>query len=200
MSARDLILERIRSGRRESISLVRYVHPVQTNDLASLFIEKAKASIARVTEIASPEDAPLAIWAILSAAGNVGRVHVPPQSNLHSFPWHRAPGLSLVVTPPSGEDTSFSAADYGIAETGTLVFLSGPQTPSSWHFRPGREVVLLRRDSIVPRLEDVIALIGRAKMPATMNLVTGPSRTADVEQTIELGAHGPREVHILLAG
>jgi L-lactate utilization protein LutC len=199
MSTRDAILERIRRGRGEAPAPLAYTHPVQTNDLAALFVEKAKASIARVTEIASIEEAPEAIWAILSAV-QVARLHVPSESSLRELVWHRAPGLTLSSAPPSGEDTSFSAADYGIAETGTLAFLSGASTPSSWHFRPGREMVLLRRASIVPRLEDLFAAIGRGGMPATMNLVTGPSRTADVEQTIELGAHGPREVHILLAG
>lgn len=200
MSAREVILESIRRGRGGAQANAHYVHPMRTNDLPALFIEKAKASIARVTEIESPEEAPPAIWAILSASPNAGRLHVPAGSNLRHLPWHRAPGLSLIATPPSGDDTSFSAADYGIAETGTLAFLSGPRTPASWHFLPGREIVLLRRTAILPRLEDIIAVLGRENMPATINLVTGPSRTADVEQTIELGAHGPREVHILLAG
>jgi L-lactate dehydrogenase complex protein LldG len=199
MSARDAILERVRRGRGETGTPVRYAHHVQTNDLTALFVEKAKASIARVTETASIEDAPEAIWAILSAV-QTARLHLPAESSLRALAWHRAPGLTLSAAPPSGDDTSVSAADYGIAETGTLALLSGPRTPASWHFRPGREIVVLMRASIVPRLEDLFARIGREKMPATMNLITGPSRTADVEQTIELGAHGPREVHILLAG
>ncbi len=88
-----------------------------------------------------------------------------------------------------------------IAETGTLVFLSGPRSPSSWHFRPGCEFALVMRDTIVPRFEDIAAILTAGpRMPATLNLVTGPSRTADIEQTIELGAHGPRDVHILIAG
>ncbi len=199
MSARDLILERVRKGRGKAVPPLQYAHAVWTNDLSALFIEKAKASIARVTEIGSPEDAPSAIWAIVSASQKAGRLHIPADSGLRQLPWHRAPGLNLSAAPPSGDDASFSAADYGIAETGTLAFLSGPRTPSSWHFLPGHEIVLLRRAVIVPRIEDLIALVKRGTMPATMNLVTGPSRTADVEQTIELGAHGPREVHILLA-
>lgn len=200
MSARDLILESIRRGRGEARPPVRYAHPVQTNDLSALFIGKARTSIASVTEIASAEEAPSAVWAIVSAAKNAARIHLPPDSNLRELPWHRALGLDLSVLAPSGDDTAFSAADYGVAETGTLVFLSGLRTPSAWHFLPGREIVLVRKSAILPRLEDVIARIGRENMPATMNLVTGPSRTADVEQTIELGAHGPREIHILLAG
>jgi len=200
MNARDLVLESIRRGRGEARPSVRYAHPLKTNDLSALFVDKARASIASVTEIVSAEEAPSAIWAIVSAAQNAARVHVPLESNLRELPWHQAPGLNLSTLPPSGEDTAFSAADYGVAETGTLVFLSGPRTPSAWHFRPGREIVLVRKSTIVPRLEDVLARIRREKMPATMNLVTGPSRTADVEQTIELGAHGPRAIHILLAG
>jgi len=174
--------------------------PLRTNDLASLFIEKAKVSIARVTEIGAPEGAPAAVWAILSESDVAKRIHIPADSGLRELPWHRAPGLTLSSSPPSSEDTALSAADHGIAETGTLAFFSGPRTPSSWHFLPGREIVLLRRATIVPRLEEAIALLRRRTVPATINLVTGPSRTADVEQTIELGAHGPREVHILLAG
>jgi L-lactate utilization protein LutC len=61
--------------------------------------------------------------------------------------------------------------------------------------------VVLKRALIVPRLEDVIEAFARnGTMPATVNLVTGPSRTADIEQTIERGAHGPRELCILIAG
>ena len=60
--------------------------------------------------------------------------------------------------------------------------------------------MLVMRDSILPRFEDIVAVLAaEPRMPATLNLVTGPSRTADIEQTIELGAHGPREVHILIA-
>jgi L-lactate dehydrogenase complex protein LldG len=60
--------------------------------------------------------------------------------------------------------------------------------------------VLIENSKIVPRFEDVIAGIALASIPATINLITGPSRTADIEQTIEMGAHGPREIHILILG
>jgi L-lactate utilization protein LutC len=79
------------------------------------------------------------------------------------------------------------------------VFFSGERSASSWHFLPGREIVLVRRNTIVPRLENVIESLSNRHMPATVNLVTGPSRTADIEQTIERGAHGPRELCIIIA-
>jgi L-lactate dehydrogenase complex protein LldG len=200
-TAREQILQTIAKGRRATVPVPDYDLPAWSGDAAAHFMVKAKASMASIDEIAAPRDAPEAIFAILAAANVPRRVHVPKTSPLHALPWHRAAGLAVTSEPPGGDDSALSAADYGIAETGTLVFFSGSDSASSWHFRPGREFVLLPRGRIVPRLEDIIALLSVAgRMPATLNLVTGPSRTADIEQTIELGAHGPRGLHILIAG
>ena len=169
-------------------------------DPRASFIAKATSSAAQIHEIASAEDAPARIATVLRAAGAPLRLHIPAASSLNALPWHRAVELTISAEPPGGDQSALSVADYGIAETGTLVFLSGPRTPSSWHFRPGREFVLIENTKIVPRFEDVIGRIEVASIPATINLITGPSRTADIEQTIEMGAHGPREVHILLVG
>jgi L-lactate dehydrogenase complex protein LldG len=199
--ARESILRSIAKGHSAPASVPDYVLPAWTADAASHFMTKAKASMASIHEIASPQDAPEAILSILASANISPRLHLPRQSPLNALPWHRVPGLAVITEAPGGDDSAFSAADYGIAETGTLVFFSGPNSASSWHFRPGREFVLLSRVCILPRLEDIIALLSaERRMPATLNLVTGPSRTADIEQTIELGAHGPRALHVLIAG
>jgi L-lactate dehydrogenase complex protein LldG len=199
-TAREAILEGVRKGRR-STQPSSYVLPAWSGDARALFLASARTSAAVVHEIATFEDAPAAIWAILNAANARPRLHIPSASPLNELPWQRAPGLTLAHEAPSGSDSAVSRADYGIAETGTLVFLSGARTPSSWHFLPGSEIALLHRDDILPRLEDVIARLGKmGTMPATVNLVTGPSRTADIEQAIERGAHGPRDVHILVVG
>jgi L-lactate dehydrogenase complex protein LldG len=95
-----------------------------------------------------------------------------------------------------------AAAFCGIAETGSLMLLSGADSPTSLNFLPDDFLCVLPEDRIVPRLEDAWALL-RAEggaLPRSTNLVTGPSRTADVEQTIQLGAHGPRRLHVLLLG
>ena len=200
-SARETILENLLRGRSERREPPPYALPPFPEDPVSHFIAKARASVADVREIAAVEEAPAVIQAILSAAGLPLRLHIPAVSPLRSLPWNSAPQLEISHEAPGGADAAFSAADYGIAETGTLAFLSGPHGPSSWHFRPGREIVLILRPCILPRLEDVIALLrAGGSMPATLNLVTGPSRTADIEQTIELGAHGPCAAHILVAG
>lgn len=176
--------------------------PDFAGDPVTGFAAKAKATVAQVHEIASAADAPVRILDILRAAGTALELHIPAESPLNQLlPWATAPDLTISPALPSGDEAAFSSADYGIAETGTAVFFSGPGAPSSWHFRPGREFILLEKSRIVARFEDVIARIAPpGRMPATLNLVTGPSRTADIEQTIELGAHGPRELHILIAG
>jgi L-lactate dehydrogenase complex protein LldG len=200
-AARDAILQEIAKGRSASRPVPDYALPAWTADPASHFMEKARASVASVHEVSATDELPAKIWSLMSAANLPLRLHLPAVSPLNALPWDRAPGLALSAEPPSGVDSALSAADYGIAETGTLVFFSGPKSASSWHFRPGREFMLIRRVCILPRFEDVIGLLAlEPRMPATLNLVTGPSRTADIEQTIELGAHGPREVHILIAG
>lgn len=99
-----------------------------------------------------------------------------------------------------GDRTGLAVAFCGIAETGSLMLLSGPQSPTTINFLPDDCLCVLPADRIVPRLEDAWALLRaeRGGLPRATNIVTGPSRTADVEQTIQLGAHGPRRLHVLL--
>ncbi len=88
-------------------------------------------------------------------------------------------------------------ADYGIAETGSLVFISAPdRTRASWLDLEVLDVELLE-DRIVRDLEGLFALL-QSDMPSAVAIVTGPSRTADIEQTLVVGVHGPREVRVLL--
>jgi L-lactate utilization protein LutC len=102
-----------------------------------------------------------------------------------------------------GDDrVGMSVAFCGIAETGSLMLLSGPESPTTLNFLPDDFLCLLPESRIVPRLEDAWALLRaeRGSLPRATNIITGPSRTADVEQTIQLGAHGPRRLHVLLWG
>ncbi len=191
MSGRETILASIRAGKGASLPpSCPGPFPAPAN-----FVVKATASLAKLHEADATEDVPMLALAILAEA-NTTRLHLAEGSHLHRLPWDRAPAITLTAAPPEGNDTAMSQADFGVAETGTLGFLSGAARPSSWHFLPGREIVLLSRRSIHARLEE--ALGGIAALPATLNLVTGPSRTGDIEQTMELGAHGPRELHIIL--
>lgn len=199
-NGRETILNALKQHRRQTppphITL-----PEWTGDPLRSFISRVEASIARPHRVASSAEAPAKIADILRLSNAAPELHVPEESALLHLPWNAAPALTISSTPPTGDESAVSAAEFGIAETGTLVFFSGPNSPSSWHFRPGREFILIEYSRILPRFEDAIAHIEKLPgIPATINLVTGPSRTADIEQTIELGAHGPREIHILIIG
>jgi L-lactate dehydrogenase complex protein LldG len=87
-----------------------------------------------------------------------------------------------------------------IAETGTLVLLSSPSTPKATALLPETHICLVNVDRIVPTMEDAFALIRNewGELPRSTFMVSGPSRTADIEQTIVIGAHGPYRVHVLL--
>ena len=88
----------------------------------------------------------------------------------------------------------------GIAETGTLLLVSGPQTPTGLNFVPPHGIVLLRRGDIVGSWEDGWDLLQRSALPRAVNFVTGPSRTGDIEQKIQIGVHGPVRLHVILVG
>jgi L-lactate dehydrogenase complex protein LldG len=101
----------------------------------------------------------------------------------------------------TGNDTTvLTEAFAGVAETGSLVLLSGMESPTSLNFLPDNYICLLQRAHIVRHIEDVWDRIRQqaGRMPRAVNFITGPSRTADVEQTIQLGAHGPRRLHVIL--
>jgi len=97
-----------------------------------------------------------------------------------------------------------SHAFGGVAETGTLVLTSGQDNPTSLNFLPDNHIVVIEAkdiagdyESIWPRLREKF---GDGLMPRAVNLITGPSRSADIEQTLILGAHGPRRLHVILVG
>ncbi len=102
----------------------------------------------------------------------------------------------------SSDQVSMTLAFAGAAETGSVLMLSSPDAPTPLNFLPEVHIVLLHHTNLVTHLEDVWAKL-RAEVgtpPRTMNFLTGPSRTADVEQTIQLGAHGPRQFMVVLVG
>ncbi|MEP7281622.1 MAG: LUD domain-containing protein [Rubrivivax sp.] len=96
--------------------------------------------------------------------------------------------------------TSVTPCFAALAESGGIVTLSGPDTPSTLNFVPENHVVVVHASQVLRHLEDVWALwrASGQPMPRTLNIISGPSRTADIEQTIQLGAHGPRRLHVLL--
>jgi L-lactate dehydrogenase complex protein LldG len=121
---------------------------------------------------------------------------------LASLAWDEA-GITVASRPTIGNDAlGITGCFCAIAETGTLVFTSGSDTPTATFLLPETHVAVVRANQVVAAMEDAFARLRseEAAMPRAVNLVSGPSRTGDIEQTIVLGAHGPRRLHIVLVG
>lgn len=121
------------------------------------------------------------------------------------LPWEREPHLERLMGPSDGRDlVSLSRAFGGVAETGTLALHSGPENPTTLNLLPDTHIVMLAAEDVFGDMESVWKRLrekfGEAAMPRTVNFITGPSRSADIEQTLILGAHGPRALHILIVG
>jgi L-lactate dehydrogenase complex protein LldG len=196
MSAREDVLRSIRSRKTASAARPPAYARAMQDDLVERFAACASAANATVHILNSMEDAPVFISDLLRERNLAAAVHLPPGSELETLDWKDRASVSHA--PPGPDDTAVSFAPFGIAETGTLAFPSGTGRPASWHFRAGFEIAMVRSHGIVADLEAVMRELRKGGWPATLNLVTGPSRTADIEQTLELGAHGPKALAILL--
>jgi L-lactate utilization protein LutC len=96
-------------------------------------------------------------------------------------------------------DLGIADADFAIASTGTLAVISNPQRPSSLTLLPPASLAIVQIDRIIPNLAAVLAAIGPAGVAANrLTLITGPSRTADIEKRIVLGVHGPKSLHVIV--
>jgi L-lactate dehydrogenase complex protein LldG len=98
---------------------------------------------------------------------------------------------------PEVDRAETSRAAYGLADTGSVVLLASPEEPRARHLRPERHVSLLPESRIVPGLAELFAALG-ADLPSALVIVTGPSRSGDIEQRLVVGVHGPREVHVVM--
>jgi len=98
---------------------------------------------------------------------------------------------------PDIPDAGVSEALYGLADTGSVVLAASPEEPRGNSLLPDVHVTLLREDRILPGLDELFAALG-ADLPSALAIVTGPSRSADIEQKLAVGVHGPREVHVVL--
>ena len=175
------------------------IRPHFDQDLIERFIEKLEAAASTVAWVPSINQIPAAIGSYLDQHQVEARMVMAEHPTLQDIDWPQH--WQIEKRAASGEDhVSITGAFAGIAETGTLALLSGPKNPTTLNFLPDDHIVVMRIEQIVSHLEDLWWLMRKDKqvMPRTVNLVTGPSRTADVEQTIQLGAHGPRRLHVVL--
>ena len=127
-------------------------------------------------------------------------------SSLENVPWAGQPTLDVAYGLPQADDmTGISMAFGGVAETGTLVFLSGPENPTTLNYLTPNHIAVVGAADICGDYEAIWRRIRSENtgpngsfMPRSVNWVTGPSRSADIEQTLLLGAHGPQRLHIVI--
>jgi len=195
--SREQVLSAIRARKLiEAPPPGRYTAPKTEGDLTEAFAKKLAAQQTDVRILENMRDVPDAIADILRGKNMAAEIHIAPDSDLAALV---LPNVEIRREPPSGFDAAVTFASFAIAETGTLAYASGQDNPASWHFRPLLEIAIVRAGTVVGELEDVLTqLKAKGGMPATLNLVSGPSRTGDIEQTMELGAHGPKELAVLV--
>ncbi|MBI4756431.1 MAG: lactate utilization protein C [Betaproteobacteria bacterium] len=174
--------------------------PAVTDDLVETFMQCAAALSSTVERVASADEVPARVAAWLQAHG------LPAQAVGWTGPaaldWAAA-GIALEVRPPRADDLAgITGAFCAIADTGTLMLLSGADTPAAASLLPETHVAVVPRARLVAHMEDAWRLLRAeaGRLPRAVNFVSGPSRTADIEQTVTLGAHGPYRVHVVLVG
>jgi L-lactate dehydrogenase complex protein LldG len=223
MSARDLIFGSIRrslgvSGkeatRRKAVSDRLAQHPagivpargqLAAMERLALFRTMVEAANGSVDEIADAGDVPSAIAALLRAHNLPMAVKRGPDPRLAALPWERERTLEVSVGPSDGKDlVAVSHAFGAAAESGTLMLVSGSDNPTTLNFLPDTHVVVIDAKDVAGDYETLWRRLrekfGDGTMPRTVNLITGPSRSADIEQTLILGAHGPRRLHVIVVG
>ena len=182
--------------------------PRMPDDLVTRFVQRATDMESSVERIASRSDIPARVARYLAA------LELPPalagQRSQQGVCWPEfadldwaGAGLAIEPRPTEGDDRlGITGVFCAIAETGTLVLLSGATAPTATMLLPDTHVAIVPATRIVAGMEEAFALIRseRKVLPRAVNLVSGPSRTGDIEQTIVLGAHGPYRVHILVVG
>lgn len=214
MTARDNILARIRKlqGRdgatseaelatvRAAIALHRVgPHPAMPwTDGVQRFKDQCAHLLSTYDEIASLDALPAAVARYLKT--HTLPTHIAGWSEFAHLNWHEA-GVHYANRAASASDTSgITGCFCAIAETGTLLLLGSAASPKATALLPDTHIAVLRKERIVRTMEDAFALMRQevGEPPRSTFFVSGPSRTADIEQTIVIGAHGPYRVHVIL--
>ena len=221
-SARDTILGRVRAALGKTgadaaavANARNYIdahaqgpRPRLTADLRARFLQRATDMESTVESIADRQAIPAAVARYVTALDLPPALAVQKSQRGVCWPefadldWAGA-GLAIEARPTRGDDRlGITGTFCAIAETGTLVVLSGAASPTATTLLPDTHIAVLPAGRIVAGMEEAFALIRRERgsVPRAINFISGPSRTGDIEQTIVLGAHGPYRVHILVIG
>ena len=220
MSARDAVLARLRDALprspEEQVAAVAAVNgriSAHTSNLipargqleqegrVQLFAQLASAVAADVRRLATLQEVPAAASAYLREHNLPQKLVLAPEPLLDQANWDSQPLLRVRRgTADDSDAVGVTLAVAGVAETGTLVLASSAERPALLVSMPETSIVVVAAEWIEGAYEQawesVRAMPGG--VPRSVNFVTGPSRTADIAQQLELGAHGPKRLLILI--
>lgn len=171
----------------------------------ALFTEMLSRQGADVKRVGTGKEAVAAIASYLGTCNLPPRIRLGTDPVLAALPWREAWDIERLSGPAQASDgAALSRAVAAAAETGTLFLASGPDNPTTLNFLPEAHAVLVAVTDIVGCYEEAFdrlrAIYGEGRLPRSINMISGPSRTADIEQTIVRGAHGPRRLLVLILG
>lgn len=213
MTARDDILARVRRGigkadfaeRRAGAETMlkapaRGPQPRFAEALITRFCAKAESLASTLDRVTDRASAPAVVKRFLDAQSLSSKVVTTP--DVGDLDWAGVAIQHVVRGAVDADQVGVSGCFCAVAETGTLMLLSGPRSPATVSLLPETHIALVDASRIVATMEDAFALLRaeRGAMPRAINFISGPSRTGDIEQTIVLGAHGPCRVHLIVIG
>ena len=173
----------------------------------ALFIRNLEKEFATVSRVDDRSGVPGAVADYIAAQNLPPSFAMAPHPELRDIPWDIRPMLERREGRASPDDlVSVQHGYLGVAETGTLMLPAAPERPTTLNLLCDTEIVVLNVSRVVGAYEEgwdllraeSTAGLGTGFMPRNVMLVTGPSRSADIESTLELGAHGPRRLHVVL--
>ena len=162
-----------------------------------MFIAMATEAAAEITHLESLEQLPEQLKSLIPE-GDTRPLVIASETQLTDLDWQSANIETTQRVAQKGDLISLTSCIAGVAETGTLVLKSGPSSPTTLNLLPDIHCVLLRKEDVIGGYEDAWDLIRQAKLPRTVNFITGPSRSADIEQKLQMGAHGPKRLIIYM--
>jgi L-lactate dehydrogenase complex protein LldG len=166
-----------------------------------LFVANVEKEFGTVARVADSSDVPAAVADYVAAQNLPGFLVMAPHPELRAIDWSVRPLLEIREGRAEGTDmVSVQQGFAAIAETGTLMLPSAAERPATLNILTDTAIVVLRASRVVGAYEDAWDLLRSdiGVMPRNVMLITGPSRSADIEQSLELGAHGPRRLHVVL--
>jgi L-lactate dehydrogenase complex protein LldG len=182
-------------------------------ETVKLFQQMAEEAAATTQRLDTMAEVPQAVLSYLQGRNEAAQARLAPHPELTELDWQgKAPLLQVDQGPGEGDTgVGVSRGFAGVAETGTLLLYSRATSPTTLNFLPATHVIVVRAAEVLGAYEDAWDRLRERlgadgtkpwsdNWPRTVNLITGPSRTADIEQTLQLGAHGPMNLHVLVVG